>query len=108
MNVPEILRAMSGSWAGVKFSTELIENAGAFPWMIPSPSLVSPSCLKASARIFSRRAVSDLSLATVKFHARYTLERLTFAFLSALRRPLEVVRQRPRGARRPRFRSTTT
>ena len=108
MNVPVIVRAMRASCAGVKSWTPVTVKLGAVPWMTPSFRLRSPSCANASSRIFNRRAVSDLSLATVKSHVRYTLERLTFALRSALRSALEVVRHSPRGARRFRLRRTTT
>ena len=106
--MPEIVRAMRASCAGVKFWTLVTEKPGAEPWITPSLRLRSPSCANASSRIFSSRAVSDLSLATVKSHARYTLERRTLALRSALRSFVEVVRHSPRGACRFRLRRTTT
>ena len=108
MNVPETVRAIRASCAGVKSWTLVIVKLGAWPWITPSFRLRSPSCANASSRIFSSRAVSDLSLATVRSQVRYTLERLTLALRRALRSTREVVPQRPRGARCPRFRRTTT
>ena len=70
MKVPEILRAIFASSAGVKSVTLVIAKPGALPWIWPSARFVSPSCLKASSRIFSIRAVRLWSEATVKSQAR--------------------------------------
>ena len=68
--MPEIFRAIFAFSAGVKSVTLVIVKLGALPWIWPSDRFVSPSCLKASSRIFSIRAVRLLSEATVKSQAR--------------------------------------